>query len=131
MIIPSKFKLSAIDQPIFDERLAWRPHLRWITCGIILTRPESSPYRIVIRRSASRSPVFTDLIRTHLNINEGPHDFMARLGITEKFGQLTRTDDASIWINKSSVLSVRSRIWSDTPMANSVVVISSITPITQ
>ena len=67
----------------------------------------------------------------YLNVGETVQDFLARLGIAAKFRQLTRVDGASIWINTSSVLSVRSRTWSDAPAANSVVVISALTPITQ
>ena len=67
----------------------------------------------------------------YLNIDEKAGEFLARLAIAEKFGQLTRTDDSFVWINKSSILSLRARIWSDAPAANSVVIISAIMPITQ
>lgn len=57
----------------------------------------------------------------YLQISESVQQFMTRLNIAAKFGQLTRADGASIWMNGSSVTSVRSRVATDQAGVNSVV----------
>ena len=42
-----------------------------------------------------------------LHISEGVQAFMKRLGVTKNFAQLTRPNGSPVWINGSSVSSIR------------------------
>ena len=62
----------------------------------------------------------------YLHIAESVQQFMAGLnGVV--FGRVTRADGSSMWINTSSVTSIRSRVASDPAGVNAVLVAGPIT----
>ncbi len=62
----------------------------------------------------------------YLPITEAPQAFMARVGIAAKLFQLTTPNGPAIWVNGSSVVSIRSRIASDGPTVNALLSFSSM-----
>jgi hypothetical protein len=63
--------------------------------------------------------------RGYLRVEESVREFMSRVKLADKFGQLTLADGASIWVNASLVSSIRSRAASDENDVNSVVFVPS------
>jgi hypothetical protein len=55
-----------------------------------------------------------------------PQAFMSDVGIAAKLVKLTRPDDTGIWVNGSSVVSIRSRVASDGPGVNALIFFSSM-----
>lgn len=64
----------------------------------------------------------------YVTIGETVQQFMTRLDISEKFAKLTRPDGTPIWINGSSMSSIRPRVASDKSGANAVLSFSSMPP---
>lgn len=64
-----------------------------------------------------------------LKIRETPPAFMARLGIVAKFVQLTRPNGSPVWINGSSVSSLRAPLPREYPPTAKTVVVTG--PLTQ
>lgn len=62
----------------------------------------------------------------YLKIEETAQAFMTRLNIGPKFAVLTRTDGAAIWVNRSSVTSIRTRVATDGAGANALLLLSSL-----
>lgn len=63
---------------------------------------------------------------SYLMIAETPQAFMSGIGIAQKLVSLTRPDDTAIWINASSVVSIRSRVASDGPGVNALISFASM-----
>lgn len=63
----------------------------------------------------------------YLHIGESVQQFMTRLKIAANFGQVTRADGSPLWINTSTVTSIRSRVSTDPAGVNSVLVAGPIT----
>jgi hypothetical protein len=62
----------------------------------------------------------------YLMVAETPQAFMAAVGIAGKLVQLTRPDDTAVWINGSSIVSIRSRVASDGPGVNALIFFASM-----
>jgi len=63
-----------------------------------------------------------------LHINETVHAFIKRLGVTKNFAQLTRPNGSPVWINGSSVSSIRAPLPNEyVAGVNTVVAADSLT----
>jgi len=63
--------------------------------------------------------------RGYLRVEENIEEFMRRVKLAGKLGQLTLADGASIWVNASLVSSIRARAATDKNDVNSVVFVPS------
>jgi hypothetical protein len=63
---------------------------------------------------------------TYLMIAETPQAFMIAVGVADKLAKLTRPDGTAIWVDGSSVVSIRSRVASDGPNVNALISFASM-----